>query len=57
VLVYASGYPDDEWETPDTIAARLPSEWHERVFRTNAQEFFRWPRQLSEVTAGGGESR
>jgi predicted TIM-barrel fold metal-dependent hydrolase len=43
VLLYTSGYPDDEWETPEQIAARLPQEWHENVFRTNADEFFRWP--------------
>jgi uncharacterized protein len=43
VLLYTSGYPDEEWETAEQIAERLPAEWHERVFRTNADEFFRWP--------------
>jgi uncharacterized protein len=47
VLLYTSGYPDEEWETPEQIAARLPEEWHERVFRTNADEFFRWPERSS----------
>jgi predicted TIM-barrel fold metal-dependent hydrolase len=47
VLLYTSGYPDDEWETPQEIAARLPEEWHERVFRRNADEFFRWPERVS----------
>jgi predicted TIM-barrel fold metal-dependent hydrolase len=51
VLLYTSGYPDDEWETAEKIAERLPAEWHERVFRTNAEEFFRWPE-----LAGGNEA-
>jgi uncharacterized protein len=46
-LLYTSGYPDDEWETAEQIAERLPEEWHERVFRTNADEFFRWPEQVA----------
>ena len=28
---------------PDPVAARLPPEWHDRVFSQNAAEFFRWP--------------
>jgi hypothetical protein len=49
VLLYTSGYPDDEWETAEQIAARLPAEWHERVFRTNANEFFRWPEPFTSL--------
>ena len=47
VLLYTSGYPDEEWETAEQVAERLPVEWHERVFRTNADEFFRWPERLT----------
>jgi predicted TIM-barrel fold metal-dependent hydrolase len=47
VLLYTSGYPDDEWETPEQIGERLPAEWHERIFRANADEFFRWPERFA----------
>lgn len=43
VLMYASGYPNSDALTPDAAAARLPESWHERVFKQNAEEFFRWP--------------
>jgi predicted TIM-barrel fold metal-dependent hydrolase len=43
MLVYASGYPNADWEEPEIVAARLPAQWHQRVFHTNAAEFFRWP--------------
>ena len=47
VLLYTSGYPDEEWETAEQVAERLPAEWHERVFRANADEFFRWPERFT----------
>jgi uncharacterized protein len=42
VLCFSSDYP--HWDTDDAtyIAAHLPKEWHERVFRTNAMELFGW---------------
>jgi predicted TIM-barrel fold metal-dependent hydrolase len=43
MFLYASGYPNWDWEEPEAIAARLPQEWHERVFNMNADAFFRWP--------------
>jgi hypothetical protein len=43
VLMYASGYPAYDWQDLDTIADRVPSEWMERVERTNALKFYRWP--------------
>ena len=43
MFLYTSGYPNWDWEEPETISARLPQEWHERVFNTNADAFFRWP--------------
>jgi predicted TIM-barrel fold metal-dependent hydrolase len=43
MLLYTSGYPNADGEGPDTIAARLPEEWHGRVFHDNALEFYRWP--------------
>jgi uncharacterized protein len=42
-LVYAGGYPNYNWEEPQAIAARLPAEWHQKVFRDTALETFRWP--------------
>lgn len=49
-LIYASGYPNADYSEPDDVARRLPSEWHDRLFRDNALEFFRWPEGLPAVT-------
>ena len=43
MLVYTSGYPNRDGEASDALALRLPRDWDERVFRDNAQEFYRWP--------------
>jgi len=43
MLVYASGYPYHDAEQPDEVAARLPEGWHDKVFRENARQFFRFP--------------
>jgi uncharacterized protein len=43
MLIYTSGYPNDDGEPPEAIAVRLPAEWHQRVFRDNALAFYRWP--------------
>jgi predicted TIM-barrel fold metal-dependent hydrolase len=43
MLLYASGYPNWDFEGPEAIAERLPEDWHENVFRENALEFYRWP--------------
>lgn len=43
LLVYTSGYPNSDSRGPDEIAALLPVEWHDGVFRGNASELFRWP--------------
>jgi uncharacterized protein len=52
-LVYASCYPNDDFEEPETIAARLPEAWHAGVFGENAREFFRWPdRTPAQIPAG-----
>jgi uncharacterized protein len=42
-LIYAGGYPNYDWEEPDAVAARLPGAWHDKVFRENALDTFRWP--------------
>jgi predicted TIM-barrel fold metal-dependent hydrolase len=42
-LVYASGYPNWDWEEPDTVVGRLPEAWRDRVLRENALDTFRWP--------------
>jgi predicted TIM-barrel fold metal-dependent hydrolase len=44
-LMYASGYPNSEWEEPSAIAERLPEDWQARLFRENALAAFRWPDQ------------
>jgi len=43
LLMYASGYPNVDAETPEPIAARLPKAWHQRVFVDNAEQFYRFP--------------
>lgn len=43
LLLYASGYPNSDAEEPESVAARLPDDWHAGVFGGNADSFFRWP--------------
>lgn len=50
ILVYTSGYPDEDWETSRQIADRLPLEWRDRVLRGNAADFFRWPERPGRPT-------
>jgi hypothetical protein len=53
MLIYASGFASADVSEPADIAARLPGEWHERVFAGNALDFFRWPdRERSAAPAG-----
>jgi uncharacterized protein len=42
ILVYGSGYPSWDTDTPASIEERIPAEWHEQVFRENALKLFRW---------------
>lgn len=42
ILVYGSGYPSWDTDTPASVAERIPSEWQRKVFRDNAIELFRW---------------
>jgi uncharacterized protein len=51
VLVYASGYPRQGWETPDEIAGRLPEAWHGPAFLGNALDLYRWPSSSGRVTS------
>jgi predicted TIM-barrel fold metal-dependent hydrolase len=53
LLLYASGYPNVDGEPPESVAARLPAEWHDAVFGTNAASFFRWPDRAAAALAGG----
>lgn len=45
-LVYGSGYPNFDYEEPESIAARLPEHWHRQAFHDNANELFRWPARV-----------
>ena len=40
ILMFASDYPHWDGDEPTHIAARLPREWHDRIFYRNAAEFF-----------------
>lgn len=42
ILVYASGFPSWDTDTPDAVRDRIPQEWHTKVFHDNAQQLFRW---------------
>jgi predicted TIM-barrel fold metal-dependent hydrolase len=50
-LMFASGYPNADWEEPGAIAKRTPSAWHPALFRANALNFFRWPKEIGSSTA------
>jgi predicted TIM-barrel fold metal-dependent hydrolase len=54
-LVYGSGYPSWDAATADDVAAAFPAEWHERLFRTNAEQWLRWPRARSRPAASAQE--
>jgi uncharacterized protein len=41
-IVYTSCYPNEDYEEPGEIAARLPGGWAPNVFRENALRLFRW---------------
>jgi predicted TIM-barrel fold metal-dependent hydrolase len=43
MLIYASGYPNWDTEWPAGARQALPEEWHAKVFRQNALDFFAWP--------------
>lgn len=43
MLMYTSCYPNSDSEEPNDIAARVPEQWHARVFHDNAMAFYRWP--------------
>jgi uncharacterized protein len=44
MLMFASGYPNWDGESPADIATRLPESWHQKVFHDNALDFLRWER-------------
>jgi len=51
ILIYGSGYPNWDTDWPEQLAERMPADWGEKVFHTNALDFFRWER--SDETLGG----
>jgi predicted TIM-barrel fold metal-dependent hydrolase len=50
ILLYASGWPNADFEDPGEIAARLPETWRDKVMHDNAANLFRWPGSASNVT-------
>jgi hypothetical protein len=44
LLIFGSGYPNWNTDWPDDVAALIPAGWSEKVFDSNAREFFRWDR-------------
>jgi predicted TIM-barrel fold metal-dependent hydrolase len=53
MLVYASGFPSPDHESPSEIGARLPEAWHPKVFSKNAEALFRWPGSTRSGAATG----
>lgn len=56
LMLYASGWPNADFEDPDGIAARLPMDWREKVMGGNAMAFFRWPDAAAARTLGDVKS-
>jgi predicted TIM-barrel fold metal-dependent hydrolase len=46
ILCFSTDYPHWDSDEPRYIAKRLPSAWHEKVFRTNALNAYRFPGEL-----------
>jgi uncharacterized protein len=42
ILCFSSDYPHWDTDSVAHVAAYLPAEWHERVFRDNARRLFGW---------------
>jgi predicted TIM-barrel fold metal-dependent hydrolase len=42
ILIYASGFPSWDTDTPDSVSERIPDSWQDAVLRGNARELFRW---------------
>jgi predicted TIM-barrel fold metal-dependent hydrolase len=51
MLMYTSGAPRYDAESDESVALRLPTSWHTRVFRKNAEDFFRWPAKVPALSA------
>jgi predicted TIM-barrel fold metal-dependent hydrolase len=49
ILLYASGWPNADFEDPGEVAGRLPEAWRDKVMHENAAKLFRWPAPTSKV--------
>jgi predicted TIM-barrel fold metal-dependent hydrolase len=56
LLLYMSRYPRVDGESLEALRGRLPESWHRRVFRENAEEFFRWPSEAASVADSLGSA-
>jgi predicted TIM-barrel fold metal-dependent hydrolase len=50
LLVFGSGYPGWDTDSPESIADRIPDEWRDKILRENAQALFRWDVQPHRET-------
>jgi uncharacterized protein len=57
ILVYASGWPNSDFEEADEVAGRLPEEWRAKVMHDNAAAFFRWPASAAGPAPAVTETR
>jgi predicted TIM-barrel fold metal-dependent hydrolase len=55
LLMYASGWPNADFEDPGLVAARLPEAWRDKVMHGNAESFFRWPATASSAHTAKSE--
>ncbi|MBJ7599479.1 MAG: hypothetical protein DLM67_18185 [Candidatus Nephthysia bennettiae] len=53
LLLFASGWPNADFEEAAEVAARLPDGWRSKVLHENAEAFFRWPAPAVGSAAGG----
>ena len=44
LFLFASGWPNADYEDAEEIASLLPGEWRQKVMYGNAERFYRWPR-------------
>lgn len=54
MLVYTSCYPNADGESPESVLARIPPDWHAGVRAQNAGRLFRWRASAEPEAVTGG---
>ena len=53
MICFASGYPEWDADSARAVADRLPSSVHEKLFRQNSEQLFRWSGKPSRPPVKG----